>query len=118
MKKYITAPIGSAVILPGFGQVLNGQIKKGLTLMGIVFVIFIIGVVKLFQVIVPLLPNPNEINWGNILAQAEDIHARINISDILILRIVIILLLIVWLYGIIDAFTVGMKLEKERNQFE
>lgn len=116
MKKYITATIGSAIIVPGFGQVLNGQIKKGLILMGVTFVIFIAGVIKLIQVIMPLLPiNPDEINWGNILAQAEDIHSRINITDISTLRMIIFFLIIIWIYSIIDAFIIGVKIEKERK---
>ena len=110
MKKYITAPIGSAIIVPGFGQVLNGQIKKGLIHMGIVFVIFIAVVIKLTQVIMNLLPelNPDQIN-------REEILARIDVMDISALKVIIFAFLIVWLYSVIDAIINGIKVENERK---
>ncbi len=111
MKKYITAPIGSAIIVPGFGQVLNGQIKKGLILMSLVFVIFIAGVIKLTQIILTLLP---ELESGKI--KMEEIHAKINFTDYSILTIVIVIFLIIWLYSIVDACINGIKIERERKQ--
>ncbi len=111
MKKYITATIGSALVVPGLGQVLNGQIKKGLILMGVVFVIFIAGVIKLAQIITGILPglNPDEINSAAILE-------KINVMDVSILRVIMIIFLVIWIYSIIDAFIYGLRAEKERNQ--
>ena len=111
MKKYITATIGSALVVPGLGQVLNGQIKKGLILMGVVFVIFIAGVIKLAQIITGILPtlNPDEINSAAILE-------KINVMDISILKVIMVIFLIIWIYSIIDAFIYGLRAEKERNQ--
>lgn len=110
MKKYIISPIGSALIVPGFGQVLNGQIKKGLILMGIVFVIVITGVIKLALIINNMLPelNPDQINRSEIIE-------RINTIDLSILKLVIFTLFAIWIYSIIDAFIIGIKVEKERN---
>ena len=110
MKKYITAPIGSGFIIPGFGQILNGEIKKGLILMGVVFVIFVAGVIKIVQVIMNLLPqlNPGEINRAEILK-------KIDLMDISMLRVIIILFLIIWIYSIIDAFVIGLRLDRKRN---
>ena len=111
MKKYITAPIGSGLIVPGFGQILNGQIKKGLILMGVVFVFFVAGLIKLIQVIMNLLPqlNPGEIN-------REEILAKIDLMDISMLRVIIILFLVIWIYSIIDAFVIGLRLDGKRNR--
>ena len=110
MKKYITATIGSALVVPGLGQVLNGQVKKGLILMGVVFVIFIAGVIKLAQIITRILPslNPDEINSAAILE-------KINVMDISILRVIMIIFVVIWIYSIIDAFIYGLRAEKERN---
>ena len=38
MKKSIISPLCSALIIPGLGQVINNNIKKGLIILGIVFV--------------------------------------------------------------------------------
>jgi archaellum biogenesis protein FlaJ (TadC family) len=110
MKKYITAPIGSAFIIPGFGQILNGDIKKGITLLGVVFVIFLAAVIKLTQIITQLLPelNPDEIN-------SEEILARIDSMDITLIKVLVFIFLAVWLYSVIDAIIYGIKVEKERK---
>ena len=108
MKKYITATIGSAIIVPGFGQVLNGHIKKGLILMVSVFLIIIAGSVKLIQIFLPV------INSGKI--DMKEILSGIGPMDILILRVILILLLAVWIYSIIDAFVNGIRIERERKQ--
>ena len=110
MKKYITSTLVSALVVPGLGQVLNGQVKKGLILMGVVFVIFIAGVIKIAQIITGILPelNPNEINSKAILE-------KINVMDISMLRLIMIIFLIIWIYSIIDAFIYGLREEKERN---
>ncbi len=108
MKKYITATIGSAVIVPGFGQVLNGQIKKGLILMASVFLLIIGGAAKLIQIFLPVI-NSGQINM-------EEILSGIDFMDILILRIILILLLAVWIYSIIDACINGIRIERERKQ--
>ena len=110
MKKYITSTLVSALVVPGLGQVLNGQVKKGLILMGVVFVIFIAGVIKIAQIITGILPelNPNEINSKAILE-------KINVMDISMLRLIMIIFLIIWIYSIIDAFIYGLRAEKERK---
>ena len=108
MKKYITATIGSAVIVPGFGQVLNGQMKKGLILMASVFLLIIGGAAKLILIFLPVI-NSGQINM-------EEILSGIDFMDILILRIILILLLAVWIYSIIDACIYGIRIERERKQ--
>ncbi len=110
MKKYIISTISSAIIVPGLGQVLNGQIKKGLIHMGIIFVITVIAVIKLYQIITGILPglDPYEINM-------EIINNRIDILDILIIKVIISAFLIIWIYSIIDAFIYGIKAEKGRG---
>ena len=110
MKKYISSTLVSALVVPGLGQVLNGQVKKGLIIMGFVFGIFIAGVIKIAQIITGILPglNPNEIN-------SEAILERINVMDISILRLIMIIFLIIWIYSIIDAFIYGLRAEKERK---
>ena len=65
MKKYILSPICSALVIPGMGQILNSQIKKGVVLLASVFLIFISGTIKLALIISSLL-NENEIESPDI----------------------------------------------------
>jgi len=46
MKKSIAAPLCSGLVIPGLGQILNQQIRKGVLLMGLVFLPFCAGAVK------------------------------------------------------------------------
>lgn len=115
MKKYIRSTICSALIVPGMGQALNGQFKKGLILMGIVFVILIAVVIKTGQIILDILPglSSGEINVEGISEEIDVI--KIYIMDNSIMRIIIFVFLIIWIYSIIDAFITGIKIEKEGN---
>ena len=111
MKKYIISPICSAVIVPGTGQVLNGQIKKGLILMGIVFVFIVALVIRLAQLITKLLPSLDPENTN-----AAAVLEKMNTMDITILEMIISAFIIIWIYSIIDAFIVGLKVEREGKQ--
>lgn len=118
MKKYIAAPIGSALIVPGFGQVLNGHTKKGLIHMGAVFILFIAGLIKLIPIVLTLVSelDPYEMGVAEFFSQAEKIHDKIYAMDIIIMKIIIIAFLAVWIYSIIDAFIYGLKIEIKRNK--
>jgi hypothetical protein len=111
MKKYIIATFCSAVIVPGMGQVINGQIKKGLIHMGLVFIIVVAFVIKLTKVIMAILPgfDPEKIN-------REAILAKIDITDYTVLRLFSIIFLALWVYSIIDAFIIGLKIEKGKDK--
>lgn len=111
MKKYITATFCSAVIVPGMGQVINGQIKKGLIHMGIVFVIISAFVIKVIKILIPILPvlNPEK----NI---REAILEKIDFTDFTVIRVISYIFLLLWIYSIIDAFIIGLKIEKEKNE--
>jgi TM2 domain-containing membrane protein YozV len=47
MKKLLLAPLCSALIIPGLGQIMNQEIKKGALLLGAVFLLFVVGSIKL-----------------------------------------------------------------------
>ena len=116
MKRYITSTISSALVVPGLGQVLNGQIKKGLILMCAVFVIFTAGVIKLIPILMDILQGlgPEELNLKGI--QTAINTAKIDMMDNSTMGIIIVVLIIIWIYSIIDAFIYGLRVEKERNQ--
>ena len=84
--------------------------------MGVVFIVFIAGTLKIAQVIMEDLPELglNEINWQEILTKVNIV--KVDIMDILLFRVIIFVLLILWIYSIIDAFISGIKIERERKQ--
>ncbi|MBW2610236.1 MAG: hypothetical protein JRC68_07810 [Deltaproteobacteria bacterium] len=108
MKKQILSPLCSAVIIPGLGQVLNHHLKKGLIILGIVFILFIAGTVKLALIINSLLK-------GQVIDRLDSslIMEKIQAEDIFVLRVIIIAFAIVWFYSVIDAFREGKKMDKE-----
>lgn len=110
MKKYIISTFCSAVIVPGMGQVINGQIKKGLIHMGIVFIIFISFLVKAIRIVMNILPGLNTEKISS-----KTILDKIDFMDYTILRVIIYLFLLFWVYSIIDAFIVGLKIEKQKT---
>lgn len=106
MKQYILSILCSALVVPGLGQVLNRQVKKGVLIMGIVFIFTIAGIIKLADIIIKLIPqlNPDEIT-GEIIAE------RLGEADFSVIWFILIVLLVIWLYSICDAYVVGKRLE-------
>lgn len=106
MKKYILSPLCSAVVVPGFGQVLNGKAKKGLILMSLTFILFIAATVKLVLLITSQLKN------ADIDAVNNLVKNKLMNQDLSSLWVLIALFAILWLYSIIDALIDGIKIEK------
>ncbi len=110
MKKYIISTIASAVIVPGLGQAINQHFKKALILMGLVFVVFIGCVIKLYLAMMKVLP---EIGGANM--DVQEILNKLEASDMSTVSILMFILFIIWVYSIIDAFIYGLKIEKKRE---
>jgi TM2 domain-containing membrane protein YozV len=110
MKKYYLAPLCSAFVVPGMGQVINRHLKKGLTLMGIVFLLLVAAAIEFFKMIQPLpdlLPSPDP--------GLSDLVDQMRIQDFSRLRLILILSFAIWLYSIIDALIYGIKSEKKNK---
>jgi len=104
MKRYILSPLCSAFIIPGLGQVINKDIKKGLVILAVVFLLFIAGSVKLALMIYSL-------SGGQVIDKldSEVILVRLQEQDLSVLWFLIIAFGIVWLYSVLDAFLEGRK---------
>jgi len=108
MKKSIVSAICSALVIPGLGQILNREIKKGIILLAIVFVLIVTGTVTLTLIINSLLNTPNP----DVSSIMESIYG----TNFTSLRIIIAISLIVWIYSIIDAFVQGLKLDRKESK--
>jgi len=111
MKKSILSPLCSAVIIPGLGQVLNHQIKKGLIILGIVFLLFIAGTVKLALVINSLMEKLT-IDRLDSTAVLENLRTW----DLSVLWPLLTAFGIVWVYSVLDAFLQGRKIDSNTDK--
>jgi TM2 domain-containing membrane protein YozV len=107
MKKSITAPLCSGLVIPGLGQVLNGQLRKGLILMGSVFVLFVAGAVKL-GFILTSLGRPADPSGTS---QA----AAVGQGDVLFLGALAAVFAILWVCAVADAFWVAFQSERAKG---
>lgn len=108
MKKYILSPLCSALIIPGLGQILNNNLKKGCFLLAIVFILFIAGTVKLALMVNFILKglDMNKLNF-------RVIQERLQAEDISVLWVLLAVFSMVWIYSVLDAFWTGKKLETQ-----
>jgi hypothetical protein len=108
MKKYILAPLCSAFIVPGLGQIINQSLKKGLFILSVVFFLFIAGTIKLFFILQSALADANT---GRL--NTAPIGERLQGKDLTILWLLLGLFAMVWVYSILDAFWMGKRMENQ-----
>jgi len=106
MKKYISAPLCSALVIPGLGQILNEDVRKGLTLLAAVFILLILGAVKLY-----LIMNAAFQGAASRRLSGEAVLQQLRTSDFTTLWVLGALFLGVWLYAVADAFWRGLQFE-------
>ena len=109
MKRQIVSPLCSAFIIPGLGQILNHHLKKGLAILGIVFLLFLAVIFSVTYTIISILERTP------IEPDPEVIMAKFREEDFTLIWFIIIAFGIVWLYSIIDAFLKGRKIDKEKD---
>ncbi len=108
MKKYISAPLCSALVIPGLGQLLNRDLKKGIILLAAVFVLINLAVVKLYLVV------DNAISEAAMTGlSSETLVDQIRSSDFTLVWILSGLFLLTWAYAVVDAFMTGRRIESQ-----
>lgn len=110
MRKAILSSLCSAFVIPGLGQILNREIKKGLILLSAVFLLFVGGCVKLAFILASVMAgtSPQGGDPQHFLKALEAQHLGS-------LWILIGLFAVVWVYSVIDAFLSGQRLEAEKK---
>lgn len=105
MRKYLLAPLCSALIIPGLGQVVNQELKKGVLLLAAVFLLLVLAAVYLFFTVEALLSQPTS--------------APLSLSRLLD-RSELILILgafgVIWVYSVVDAFLKGWSWEHRQER--
>ena len=107
MKKAVLAPLCSALVIPGLGQVINQHIKKGLILLAVDFVFIIAFTIEIYQII-------SEVVASGVLNDNEPgmIMERIMAGDHTPLVFLSAAFGVLWIYSIVDAFLGGIKADK------
>jgi hypothetical protein len=106
MKKAILSPLCSGLVIPGLGQVINQQLKKGGCLLILVLLLFIATMIKLYL----LISKAFETKAGTpgTLSFMDKIEAQ-NFS---LLWYLLTAFAILWLYSVLDAYIAGKKLDR------
>ena len=104
MKKTISSPLLSAFVFPGTGQLKNLQYIKGLIFILITTILLLIFIYNTYNTILASVTDPNQINLS------EDFVSKIEAKVYAENNTLVLLLIIVWLGGIVDAYMGARKI--------
>jgi hypothetical protein len=107
MKKAILAPLCSAFVIPGLGQVINHDLKKGAAMLGGALVLLMVAAARFFQ----LLNTAFKANWADPSRQAS-LADHLKAQDLSLAWWVIGLFSLIWAYSVTDAFLKGIKRDR------
>jgi hypothetical protein len=110
MKKAILSSLCSAFVIPGLGQILNHEIKKGLLLLSAVFILFVGGCVKLAFIITSIMASTS-----SLAGDPQKLLQALEAENLGSLWILVALFALIWVYSVIDAFVSGRRLEVEKR---
>jgi uncharacterized BrkB/YihY/UPF0761 family membrane protein len=96
------------LIIPGLGQVLNGDLKKGLVLLAMVFLLFLGAVLKLVFSVLSYINRPETAS----IDTPGDIKMLL-FEDLSSLFFIIIAFAMIWVYSVLDAFWNGKKQDRK-----
>lgn len=113
MKKYISAPLCSALIIPGLGQILNRDVKKGVILLSSVFVLINVAAVKLYLIVDNAIKDAASKGLSG-----ETLVEQVRSSDFKMIWVIAALFLLAWAYAVADAFMKGRRIESENKDEE
>lgn len=101
------APLCSALVIPGLGQVINQHVKKGVILLGLDFVFIIAFTIETYQILRSVLGTGMS-NSG----EPEMILERIMAGDHTSLVFLFSAFGVLWIYSVVDAFLGGRKADE------
>ena len=111
MKKPFLAALCSACIIPGMGQIMNQQLKKGLIILGIVFALFILAVIAIYSLLKTTLSDASLAH-----ATPQAILQKLTLQDFSLLWVILGIFGVVWFYSVLDAFWTGSRKRKPSEE--
>ena len=111
MKKAVLSPLCSGVVIPGLGQVINHQLKKGGAILIAVFILFSCGMITLFHIIKHVMKSmgPYEAGTGAFIDKLKS-------EDFTLIWYLVAALAVIWLYSVVDAYLAGKKLDQNKEE--
>jgi TM2 domain-containing membrane protein YozV len=114
MKRTILAPLLSALVLPGLGQVINGQVRKAGLLIAAVSLLFLALFLKvLYDLNKVFFNRPWDTAMSDPLTLPQ-VARTLSGQDKTVLFILLFLLFGIWIYGIWDAYRGARRSESPR----
>jgi len=116
MKRSILAPLCSAFVLPGLGQIINRQIIKGVLLAAGITVLFVAILVK---VMLDLSVVMGEIMGSDLALEGDKLPLLLTgmrARNMTMLYILICLGAAVWAFSVFDAYLVGRRYQTQANE--
>jgi TM2 domain-containing membrane protein YozV len=114
MKKSLKGSLLSGLVFPGVGQISLKHKMRGIILICIILVSFGVMIAKGTQIALGVL---QEIESEGGILDMQTISSvserAVSASDSYIMHGSILLIILCWIFGIIDAYKIGKKLEKE-----
>ena len=107
----------SGLIFPGLGQVIFKHYKRGIVLMFTVFASLMVIVLKAVKFALTILEKI-ELDGGiiDIKTITDAATQASSTSDSLIYNLGLLLIVICWIFGIVDAYRIGKKKDLESNE--
>ena len=110
MKKAVVSPLCSGLVIPGLGQIINQDLKKGIIILAAVFLLFVMGIIKLAYLINAVF------RTGNVdLSDPEMIMDRLRAEDPSTLWFMAAVFVVIWLFSVLDAYRRGRKIDKSEE---
>jgi len=107
MQKAIMSPLCSGLVIPGLGQILNQDLKKGIIILCAVFALFVAGIIRLLQIIHSVFRSGH-----TDLSDPQSLMARLGAEDPTMLWILGVVFVILWVYAVVDAYRGGKKMDQ------
>jgi len=111
MKKTLLPPLCSGLVIPGFGQILNHHLKKGLLLLLVTLVLFISLIVHLYGFVKFIVEDPQAYSLD-----PDGIMRAFKVHQPWFLYIIVALFSITWIYSVVDALVYGIKLDRQKKK--
>jgi hypothetical protein len=113
MKKAILSTLCSAFVIPGLGQIINQDLKKGVSILAATFILFIAALINLYRIISGAMKMRYRATHDS-----GSIIERLGPEDFSALWILLGLFAVIWLYSIVDAFLKGRKIDKINKEVQ
>jgi len=107
MQKSIMSPLCSGLVIPGLGQIINQDLKKGIVILCAVFALFVVGTIRLLQIVHSVFRS----GYTDI-SDPQALMARLKAEDPTLLWVLGAVFTVIWVYAVVDAYRGGRKMDQ------